>query len=478
MTLAFEQAGSFFTGWIRSCLSCLSPGDDGQTSRRQTEDRGVEREMQVNHTQPHLVPPMKLVVYDDLPSPSVHENRNSLSSWIVESRNFASRTSYRASMSWKRNSMAPASSSTSALRISAPSDFRRVQSFHPPPSPWLPTFQPLELSFHRSGNRLPDLPTFDSFQLADERYRQTLPPPPRTLSPTGIRPRLCQSTFAVPRKPVGSGDHRLSVDVESLIEPPAPVRIASSLIPHFSVVNPVEIPSPDDVEMRPVLGHTRSESEPPRLTADMEWMIPARTAPTPWDMPPQTPPAKQDDEPDFAAITPSRGCPDSRESPSTASSRTMPSQISSLRRPSLPLAENRKTIASFPSLSNRVTQWFFPTATKDPFSPKQVSLPGEHGFMWDRTRTLSGTTVGSTVTTTIIGGAKARNHNSSISSTFTGATTPRTSLRGPSPTLEKDFDAGLCHPTIYEDQQQQYRHSADYAGAYRRYRESTFGLAF
>ena len=47
---------------------------------------GVERDMQVCHTQPHLVPPMKLVVYDDLPSPRIHHSRNSLSisSWIEE----------------------------------------------------------------------------------------------------------------------------------------------------------------------------------------------------------------------------------------------------------------------------------------------------------------------------------------------------------------------------------------------------------
>lgn len=39
MTLALEQAGSLFTGWMRSCLSCLVPNDACQGN--QTEERGM-----------------------------------------------------------------------------------------------------------------------------------------------------------------------------------------------------------------------------------------------------------------------------------------------------------------------------------------------------------------------------------------------------------------------------------------------------
>ena len=111
---------------------------------------------------------MKLVVYDDLPSPGFdhRRQRSSLSSWVVEGRNLASRASTRASMSWKRQSTTP-------LKIGAPTDFRRVDSFHLQSMPEVPDqYQPLELSIHRSSQRLSDLPSFDSFQVDDTRQRQ------------------------------------------------------------------------------------------------------------------------------------------------------------------------------------------------------------------------------------------------------------------------------------------------------------------
>lgn len=429
---------------------------------------GVEREMQVCHTQPHLVPPMKLVVYDDLPSPGAHhQHRNSLSSWISEGRNLASRASTRASISWKRHSTTP-------LRISAPSDFRRVQSFQPPPP--LPTkYQPLELSIYRSGNRLSDLPSFDSFQLDEEgRQRQTLAVPPRALSPTRIHTRRCQSNerpLVVSRKPVGSGNRRSFRNSKRLIEPPQPVRIASALIPHFSIVGPVETLLPEPESM-PAPVHVRSVSGESRLTLNTEWPSHVNNnARSPVEPEPQTPlsPKIRQEEPNEKPLT--NEVPQPRNSPSTASSRTMPSRISSLRRPST--AENRKTIASVP-LPNRMTQWFFPSKVS---SPKQVSLAGENGFAWERTRTLSGTTVDST-TTTINGGAETRKPNISISSIFTSGTTPRTSLRGPSPSADKELEAGFCHPTIHAGRPQQHSFSSSHRDDHAQYGDSTAGLVF
>lgn len=415
-------------------------------------------------TQPHLVSPMKLVVYDDLPSPSVHNpRRNSLSSWVVESRSLAS----RASMTLRRHSTA------APLKIGDPTDFRRVQSFQPQMT--LIHYQPLELKIHQTGNRLPDLPEFGSFQLEADPHRRTLAVPPPTLAPSGLRSRRCQSTTsAIARKPVGSGNHR-SWDVnEPTIQPPPPVRIASAFIPHFSTVHPVEttLPQPSIASSVPSSSSIstsqsdleESDAEETAIAFSAEWPGHSSTA---WAVErdeglpqtPQTPRATQvhdkhedeereeDDEEELFSAPPCNF----KDSPSTASSRTMPSQISSLHRPSLDFDDKRMTIASLPGLSNRVTQWFFPGKA---VAPQSVSLEGENGFSWERTRTLSGSTMASTVTT-ITGGTKARQHTS-ISSTLTSASTPRSELRGPSPTVEKDFDLVSSHPTIYEDRQQHF----------------------
>ncbi|KAJ5943584.1 hypothetical protein N7516_003752 [Penicillium verrucosum] len=467
--LALEKAGSLFTGWIRSCLTCL-PGEDGCQPRQ--AGNAVEREMKVCHTQPHLVPPMKLVVYDDLPSPSAHQYRNSLSSWLNDSRNLASRASNRASMSLKR-------SSTTPLKIGAPSDFRRVQSFHdhrpqsfhPPPPP---TYQLLDLRIHRSGNRLSDLPSFEAFQLKEGPQRKTLPVPPRALkTSTGVRDRYSQKAFVVSRKPVGSQKRRSLGNVETLhVE--EPVRTTSTLVPHFSKVTRIETPLPEARAASPA--HGRSKSEGTTLTWNAPWSNDPN-ATQPWGRVPRTPPAPKSPYTESPDTSPSKYSATSKNSPSSASSRTVPSQFSSPRRPPIPFRENRDTIDSVSSLSNRVTQWMFPTPNKLSTPPKQSFLPGENGFNWERARTLSGTTVAST-TTTITGGPRARN-NSSISSAFSGAITPRASFQVSSSPAEKEVDSGVCYPTIFEGQQQHHQLASYHDNGHMRYHESTsIGVAF
>lgn len=487
MTLAIEQAGSLFTGWFRSCVSCWSLHGEVQHGQRGLEkkepgelrhiqrfnysvssnthlikhDLVVEREMQVCHTQPHLVPPMKLVVYDDLPSPSVnhHRQRSSLSSWMVEGRNLASRASTRASMSWKRQSSTP-------LKIGAPTDFRRVESFHLESMPALPKqYQPLELSIHRSGHRLSDLPSFEEFQLDDNRQRQTIASPPRAITPPAIRARRCQSshpTVSISRKPVKEPLYQ-----REHLESPEPVRIASSLIPHFSLVNPVRTTiSQQDIHI-PFFDGSLSEGNLSPLTTEPSNDT-TRSLP---DSPPQTPHHNQ------ITDSPYTDSNFTQDSPGTESSRTMPSRISSLRRPST--AENRNTIASIPvpALPNRMSQWLFPgNGASTP--PKPVSLAGENGYSWERTRTLSGSTVGGSTITTITGGANTRKPNVSISSTFTGESTPRASISGPTPAIEKEYDMGFCHPTIFEDRPQHHSYSTSRAEDFPRYDESNVGLAF
>ncbi|KAJ5387496.1 hypothetical protein N7509_010037 [Penicillium cosmopolitanum] len=453
MTLALEQAGSLFTGWFRSCVSCLSPHEEvheGQRGR-ETKERGVEREMQVCHTQPHLVPPMKLVVYDDLPSPGgyYHRQQSSLSSWVVEGRNLASRASTRASMSWKRQSTG------TPLKIGAPSDFRRVDSFHLDSMPALPKqYRPLELSIHRSGHRLSDLPSFEEFQLEDNHQRQTIAAPPRAFTPPGMRARRCQSSHAavsVSRKPVGSGDHLSSVYVEHPIEAPKPVRIASTLIPHFSLVNPIETTIHEEDLNMPFFDESSWESNPLSLKTSTPNHAESQTI--------------------------SSEFPINRKFTNNA--------IPPLLSPPSSTAENRKTIAAvpLPALPSRMSQWFFPgSKASESGSPSKpaVSLAGENGFAWERTRTLSGTTVGSTVTT-ITGGANTRRPNFSISSSFTASTTPRASISGttPTPGTEKDIDAGFYHPTIFEGHSQHHlSQTGSRAEDFPRYDGTNVGLAF
>lgn len=405
--------------------------------------------MQVCHTQPQLVPPMKLVVYDDLPTPSIQrQHRNSLSSWISEGKNLASRASVRPSVSHRRHSTTP-------LRIGAPTDFRRVQSFQPPPS--LPAkYQPLELSIHRPDSRLSDLPSFESFQLDKDRQRGTLAVPPRSLSTKTVRAHHCASSepaMLVSRKPVGSGNHRSLRNPQRLADPAQPVRIASALIPHFSIVNPPETALLEQ-EFQPAPVNVRSRSEKSKLVPSINPSGHAENGETQTIMQPRTA-LHISSETQTTQTELLQKSPSSNDSPSSASSRTMPSRISSLRRPST--AENRKTIASAP-LPNRMSQWF----TKGPSSPKQVSLAGEKKLAWERTRTLSGTTVASTITaiTGATNPTKARNHNDSISSTITNITTPRTSFHGPQLTTEKDLEAEFGQSTIYEGRPQHRSHSS------------------
>ncbi|KAJ5550482.1 hypothetical protein N7461_005180 [Penicillium sp. DV-2018c] len=471
MTLGLEKAGSLFTGWIRFCWTCLAPEDDCQTGR-QAGSSGIEREMKVCHTQPHLVPPMKLVVYDDLPSPSIHHHRGSLSSWLNDGRQLASRASNRASMSWKRTSTTP-------LTISAPSDFRKVQSFydndyvapsfHCPPAP---TYQPLDLRIHRSGHRLSDLPSFETFQFDDFTQPKTLAASPRGLSTsTGIRDRHRQMSLSISRKPVGSQNRRSLGNLEPLLAK-EPVRISSPLIPHFSNVIPVEIQLPDPRGSSPT--HARSKSEGTKHTLNNTLLL--NDANTPWGRVPQTPTASNSLTTESPDVSPTNSSTISRDTSSPASSHTMPSQISS-GRPSIPSPETRITrISTSASLSNRVTRWMFPTSSKPFPTPKQTSLPGENDINWERTRTLSGTTVASN-TTTIAGVRKGRT-NSSISSAFSSAMTPRASFQISSSTAEKDVDAGVCYPTIFEGQQQHHKLHAYRDDGRVRLNESNIGLAF
>lgn len=407
--------------------------------------------MEVCHTQPHLVPPMILRVYDDLPDPSVRENRHSLSAWVIEGRNLASRAHTRASMHIRRKSNAQ-------NRISAPYDFQYVSGFQAPPVPAVPRhFRPLELSIHHGGKRLSDLPSFESFSLEDRPQRKTLAAPPRALLSVEYQMRRTQSTaaaFTVPRKPAPSAG-----DIEQLVEQPAPVRTTSALIPHFSVITPVvilpppvDLPSPfsDDMSLYPDLLSPFSPygyyPSPAEIEAATQLIHDAIIASTP--VSPKTPIS---DLEDVLGIESAEAL--------EPGSQLQQADVENHRRHTTP--EN--------IFSTGVTGWFQPPYhhnSKDLSKcNKKTSVSGEKGFTFDRTRTPSGSTVGTNITAASVGPDRTR-HNSSVSSTMTN--TP--SLRGYSPSAEKDLEAGISlshristprnsYPTIYEDHQQQYPHS-------------------
>jgi hypothetical protein len=238
-----------FTAWVASCLSCpWSPADRESKSRRQAAESkgkfkiglnsilvrpdgsnsrsGIERQMEICHSQPHLIPPMKLVFYDNLPSPGPPPRSSILSTWMAEGRNLASRPTSWASLPAKRKrAQRPV--------IGPPSDFRKLDPIRHRREP----FHPLELSIFLPGSRLSDLPEFDKLALRDAAQ---LSPPPKALSAHPGGPHRCCSesaSFRLPRKPVGSGSRRSSLaSVEQLADQGK--ESTNPLIPHFSVRMP------------------------------------------------------------------------------------------------------------------------------------------------------------------------------------------------------------------------------------------------
>ena len=105
--------------------------------------------MAVLYQQPHLVPPMKLTVYDQMPATPPLPPPSHLSKMMNQGRSLASKASERASFSVrKRCSSRPIISNPEPVIERIPSTRRR--------------YRPLELSIYAPQNRLSVLPDFDS----------------------------------------------------------------------------------------------------------------------------------------------------------------------------------------------------------------------------------------------------------------------------------------------------------------------------
>ncbi|KAL2797055.1 hypothetical protein BJX66DRAFT_118754 [Aspergillus keveii] len=391
MQRAVEQAGSVFTGWITSCLSCLdSSGDDGSAGHQQAmKQKGAEREMQICHAQPHLVPPMKLTVYDDLPSPGP-PRASSFPTWVMEEgRNFASRASSRANMSFRRKSTVP-------VRIGAPTDFRRVTTLPDISS----GFRPLELNFESPANRLPELPLFGDYGL--EQQQAPIARPPKALSfmtefSHQNRPRTHRptSSFNLPRKPVGSGSRRSSLAMlELLMERQVPV--AHPLIPHFSTrASTASVATglatstftspptwPDQIVDRPP-----PKDDPPRVSHDATTVTPSA---------PRTPRTATPPDKTLPPIPTKNHSPPGRffyEPPATPDTQPLESSPS----PS-------------PFRSSRVTQWLLQTSSPSKLPSTPPPHPRKPSFsdkfsMRIRSRTLSGSTLAPSINSFNVPGA-------------------------------------------------------------------------
>ena len=222
-----ERAGSMLRAWLTSHIPCIwsetseqaplhqihSPGMQGllklplrSEENSQLNHPAAEREMPVYHNQPHLVPPMKLVLYDDIPnSPPIDSHPSIMSRCVTEGRALVSKASSLTGLGIKTGFRRKSRKRS----ISGPSDFRRVSLQEKA----VGRFKPLELNFNLPGNRLSDLPEFDNFDLGSAGC---LTEPPKALSTPNrvVDDQLFgppSATFTVPRKPVGQPTQRSSV---------------------------------------------------------------------------------------------------------------------------------------------------------------------------------------------------------------------------------------------------------------------------
>lgn len=104
--------------------------------------------MKICHNQPHLVPPMKLVFYDDMPATPQPPPPSQLSQLVAQGRNLASRASSLSVR--KKPSSRPSISGPLPTQSADGLPFRRRNQY-----------RPLELSIYLPDNRLSDLPDFN-----------------------------------------------------------------------------------------------------------------------------------------------------------------------------------------------------------------------------------------------------------------------------------------------------------------------------
>ena len=419
--------------------------------------------MQICHTQPHLVSPMRLVVYDDLPNSPIQPRRASTlpSRMMMDGKNLVSRaSSIRTSMSIRRKSgihaPPPPPPQPPPVRISAPSDFRRVQSssatgFSPnnnnnDDDNDKAQFQPLELSIYNSSrHQLSNLPSFENFGIDVDvdvdvgEAPPVLTRPARAFSSASLdvvsRSRRSNASFHLPRKPVGSGSRRtFSVaTLEQLFErqpqsqSQSQAAATNPLIPHFaltrpsssSVAQPQPQPQPShQPHVSTLLDRTTSTLPEPVTLQDRPML--------------HTPSTEENETPPLTTLTTTNTTTTAPPPPPPPASTTEDTP-----KPSPPPRSLR---------SGRVTQWLFPTPPSSnttnniPFSLSPPTSPSAFkSHFRHHSRTLSGSTLASQSQTSPspypVSGGKYHNPTTTTpsfsSGTFTSTTTTSSSTDNP-----------------------------------------------
>lgn len=190
-------------------LHSLRVSDTGENDRIQTNfslmnPTGIEREMRIMYQQPHLVPPMKLTVFDAMPATPTPPAPSQLSKLVSQGK-----ASLRSSLSIRRPRPS-ISEPQPPFPASQDLPFRRPTQ----------KYRPLELSIYMPNNRLSDLPEFDRLSFTDVGEIKL---PARALVRTKSEEFISHkiSTFPTPAKPASMIEQRrlsrLRPDVSSTV---------------------------------------------------------------------------------------------------------------------------------------------------------------------------------------------------------------------------------------------------------------------
>jgi hypothetical protein len=368
------------------------------------------------YQQPHLVPPMKLTVWDELPPTPPPTMPAHITSLVSQGRSLASRASGRASQSIRRKPASRPVISSPQPAVTAPGDrpFRRR------------SFRPLELSIYLPSNRLSNLPEFDAMSFTEVGEIKF---PPRALTRTKSEEILPFMSVPEPVAPKPASmyerrmSHMRSNTISSVISTSRPPSSHDALRSHpVSWCSHPDLPPQVQMVMRPeqiidILTPMQEEFTPPAtagLINDIVMDFPqienkqevARNS----YLPPEVEPAPS---PKIPATAPERPPPSFvKEDPHPANTyfhtnyqtqkrisqwlntRSRSSSISTMK--SMSTVKSSSTSTSFAEHRRKRSQFYQLSANQGPPQPLRLRSHHQHK------RSMTVSTVASTVDTNIM----------------------------------------------------------------------------